>query len=840
MAIAPDAGAGRYHPRVTESESTRGARKQTVACLVVLFLLIATPFSGALVGDRCMLAFDTRLPISPPFHVAAPEDVLERPANFVTSDINGYVAPQALELQRELRAGEFPGWNPRSFCGQSFLANSSVPAVYPPNLLLALLDPLRGLVWLTVLHLFLAGALAFAWIVNLGKSRWVGLALAAATSGSAFLMVRFHLPCALFAASWFFGHLLAVDRLLLGVTPRRVALLAAVVGASFLAGFPQFAVIECLADGVWFLARLWSMPVGRRAFTAAAFAGSMALGGALAAVLLLPIAEYRAESVRSEWVDPHALADRALKPFALVAGVLPEFFGNPVDRDRLPAVQQEYLPHRLLLGPDVQENLLENTFWPGGIVLAFALFAIVSLRRESIVHALLLLIAIGLLLAVRWPGLSSLGAAFVAASGGNAKRALILVALPLAALGALGFERALSDERRTRRAAIWMLTAGALLGAFAITLRFLPADRLAQRAGEWVDPMRAFLDYTSDRAIPRAAFLLAAGLLLLPRPLAHVRVPGLIAFLAAELLVFGIHFNPLQERAGQYPTTPAIEVLKSGGQRSVRFGDGTLAAPLLGTWFGYRCFDGAEPMVLTRTAELIESIEPGRFDRTDPRVPAAFEKKESLAHPAFLRGATPLVVTATRLDDVPGCSLLHGDEAERLGIYRQSLALPRFRLVAGFEVGGAEIGDERKARLLGPLESGGVDPRRAVVLDERPHTAVAEGPADPPGGEVALVRETNSSLEVAVHDLDRPAFLVIADTFAHGWIARVNGAERPVLAADHAFRAVELSPGDSSVVLEYRPPGLFLGALFSGLALVTLIGLAFLRLTPRRGATGAS
>jgi hypothetical protein len=79
---------------------------------------------------------------------------------------------------------------------------------------------------------------------------------------------------------------------------------------------------------------------------------------------------------------------------------------------------------------------------------------------------------------------------------------------------------------------------------------------------------------------------------------------------------------------------------------------------------------------------------------------------------------------------------------------------------------------------------------------------------------------------------DAPAWLVLTDTWFPGWRARVDGDETPVLRAHHAFRAVALPPGRHDVELAFRPRGLVLGAIVSGLALAVVLALALGRPRP--------
>jgi uncharacterized membrane protein YfhO len=58
-------------------------------------------------------------------------------------------------------------------------------------------------------------------------------------------------------------------------------------------------------------------------------------------------------------------------------------------------------------------------------------------------------------------------------------------------------------------------------------------------------------------------------------------------------------------------------------------------------------------------------------------------------------------------------------------------------------------------------------------------------------------------------------WLVFHEQWAAGWKATVNGADAPVVRADHVYRAVAIPPGDSVVRTEYEPTSMRLSALLS-------------------------
>jgi O-antigen/teichoic acid export membrane protein len=90
---------------------------------------------------------------------------------------------------------------------------------------------------------------------------------------------------------------------------------------------------------------------------------------------------------------------------------------------------------------------------------------------------------------------------------------------------------------------------------------------------------------------------------------------------------------------------------------------------------------------------------------------------------------------------------------------------------------------------------------------------------------------------VAIHaatDGDLPGVLVLADVYFPGWTATVDGVQAPVLRADGLFRAVELPPGEHTVVFSYRPLSVRVGGLLSAISLAVLVALGGLAVATRR------
>ncbi|HZR82441.1 MAG TPA: YfhO family protein [Candidatus Binatia bacterium] len=117
-------------------------------------------------------------------------------------------------------------------------------------------------------------------------------------------------------------------------------------------------------------------------------------------------------------------------------------------------------------------------------------------------------------------------------------------------------------------------------------------------------------------------------------------------------------------------------------------------------------------------------------------------------------------------------------------------------------------------------------------------TAVLEAPADvaglsppPPGAAERVAIAVDEPERVALDaDLASPGLVVLADAFAPGWQAFVDGERVDVMPADHVFRAVRVPPGRHRIDFHYRP-----GWLVPGFAAFALAGAAVALLVWRGG-----
>jgi hypothetical protein len=141
--------------------------------------------------------------------------------------------------------------------------------------------------------------------------------------------------------------------------------------------------------------------------------------------------------------------------------------------------------------------------------------------------------------------------------------------------------------------------------------------------------------------------------------------------------------------------------------------------------------------------------------------------------------------------------VLDGFSRPPLRVYRVTSVVPRVRLV------GIARPLPADRNLADVLSDPGYDPHREVLIEGLP---AGVGGALPSGdaGEAEVVEETPERLVIAVRAPAR-GFVVVADAYAPGWRAILDGRVVPILRADGLFRAVAVTAGEHALEMVYRP-----------------------------------
>ena len=205
---------------------------------------------------------------------------------------------------------------------------------------------------------------------------------------------------------------------------------------------------------------------------------------------------------------------------------------------------------------------------------------------------------------------------------------------------------------------------------------------------------------------------------------------------------------------------------------------------------------------------------------------------------AFLLNTEPIVVSPRDAD-----SGKIWRESEDWQLLRNPSALPRAWIVhdvnyrTPIEPGSDESRSLKKSLLHQadpfwtipdrPVE----DPRRTAWVEvDDPKKVGLKADGSPPSASeaVAITRRRPGRVEMAA-TLERDGLVVVADTFAPGWVATIDGVSTPIWRTNRAMRGVVAPKGTHQIILSYEPASFRIGLIVSGFGLVAISALVLTR-----------
>ena len=180
--------------------------------------------------------------------------VLWVPGYVIPWDLRGLHLPHAYLWADSLAKGEFPLWDPYTYCGRPDLANIQAGALYPAMPVVAAMGLVFGrdtllywLEWTVVLHVALAGIFAFLLLRALGVKRTSAYFGATTFQLCGFFAAHAEHLGTTIAAAWLPLALLAVYRWHKQRSWRPALLLTAALGLTILAGHTPIAAVAVAA-----------------------------------------------------------------------------------------------------------------------------------------------------------------------------------------------------------------------------------------------------------------------------------------------------------------------------------------------------------------------------------------------------------------------------------------------------------------------------------------------------------------------------------------------------------------------------------------------------------------
>ena len=321
---------------------SRGQRLTAVAMLLAVALAFTFP----------VLTGKVRFPVD--FAGPAPGEVAKPLANPELGDAFFAFYPWHSYLGERLREGQPPLWDPYRLGGTPFAADITTGTWYPPNWLYASGHILATFTLIAVASIVAALFLAY-WFFRVIELHPYAAALGAVAFVFSAFMMKWSANEHVFGSSMWLPLALGGIEVARRGRFRRGILLAGVgLALSVLAGHAQIALYVWLATFIWAAAGRGRRPPGGSAAgpvfvrRSAAVVAAFALAGGLAAIQLLPTAEFSGHIVRQKTTFEVAKFT-ALPTEHLPTLVLPDYLGSPLDGN--------------YAGPGV--NYTETAWYPG-------------------------------------------------------------------------------------------------------------------------------------------------------------------------------------------------------------------------------------------------------------------------------------------------------------------------------------------------------------------------------------------------------------------------------------------------------------------------------------------
>lgn len=189
--------------------------------------------------------------------------------------------------------------------------------------------------------------------------------------------------------------------------------------------------------------------------------------------------------------------------------------------------------------------------------------------------------------------------------------------------------------------------------------------------------------------------------------------------------------------------------------------------------------------------------------RVEQHEPFTMLRYDRITEPQYLRHFpilnllnTRYVVTRDPFPDGPASVVTNG-----LHVYKNEFALPWFYLAPEYRI------ETDEDRILEMLSKPGFRPDDAVILEAEPEGFSADSTDTRAQDfiERVVYDERAGRIELNVN-AGGPRLLVISENYHPFWRARVDGAERPLLRANYAWKAVVVPGGEHRVVLRFHDP----------------------------------
>lgn len=242
-------------------------------------------------------------------------------------DLSRYFYPLRYLMVEQVKAGQFPLWNPYIFCGFPLLASLQICFFYPLTLIHYFLPFNLAFNYYMILHYFLAACFMYALLRYFKLQQIAAFAGGIIWAFSGYLLSISNMNTSLSSVIWLPLTLLTFDLVIKQRTYWRIIALGSLMALQFLGGEPTIIYVTVLFLAAYAAVFSGSLRNFGRSLISLLISGLVSLG--LIAVQLLPFLELAKYSDRVVRTTYGLVTFRSFPPRELINFIFPYFFGHP-------------------------------------------------------------------------------------------------------------------------------------------------------------------------------------------------------------------------------------------------------------------------------------------------------------------------------------------------------------------------------------------------------------------------------------------------------------------------------------------------------------------------------
>jgi hypothetical protein len=715
----------------------------------------------------------------------------------------------------QILGGQLPLWNSLNGMGAPLAANYQSALFYPPTWLLLpfyMLGGAGGLAmgetWSVVVHLVWSGIGMVFLMRQLGCGRFAQTIAALAFLLSGYLVTRAGFLSINATVAWLPWIILTAERLTgeqkLGI--KAVLGSGLVIGILLLAGHAQMAFYTLLMAGCWVLFRQFRYGWKHMGWVVLMWGLSVLLGCGLAAIQLLPTAEYLMQSQRAAEIGYDYAVNYSFLPWRFLTLLLPNLFGTPMDGSYLLKADAYW----------------EDAIYIGLLPLFLAIAALILSTRmkcsddpHRVRSLTIFLAAIAMI-------------ASLIALGSNTP------IFPFLYKYAPTFDLFQAPARWM----IWLVFAFSVMAGFGAEAWHHP--------GKWGR-------FTLNLSLALGVTVTVIAIL------ARILAPELPGVFIKAFIIFGISIvlGCILAKTNPLPLEKEGKRVKVWQWAVVLFVSVDL---LLASW-GFH--QGADPSLYSRA---VSAAEEAKTQADDGRIYISADDLEQLQYGEFfnfrdlrMEGKWDALANAVLPDTnlygglaslnnfdplLPGRYSLYMTAMEEVG------ENTRLKLMRRMGVTSIEISEgEGRGGIFEPLSSSrryrwsdclvdtkdskealskyiqyanieGVIPQPVIVQSH----GLSEGRCSQEQAAITLLEDQPGRLSLRVATISS-GWLVVSDLYYPGWKVWVDNQSEELLQVDYLFRGVEVGAGEHTIRMVYQPTSFWAGSGITLLCLIVLLGL---------------